>query len=80
MMNRLPVIIVVLSLIFFVTASIWSPSNQALDSYTLGYCAPVDPALQAELGKIDAGLRVKYGLTAAQTAVGLLDLNRLRWR
>ena len=60
------------------TNSISSPSNPALDQYTLGYDAPVDPALQSELEKIDAGLRAKYGMTTEQTAVGLLDLNTLR--
>jgi beta-lactamase class A len=77
-MNRLPTTALVLSLICFVTNSISSPSNPALDSYTLGYDAPVDPALQSGLEKIDASLRAKYGMTTEQTAVGLLDLNTLR--
>jgi beta-lactamase class A len=78
MMNRLITIGLVLSIIFFVTDSISSPSNPALDHYTLGYDALVNPALQLELEKIDAGLRAKYGMTTEQTAVGLLDLNTLR--
>jgi beta-lactamase class A len=78
MMNRLPTIALVLSIIIFVTNSISSPSNLVLDDYTIGYDAPVDPALQLELEKIDAGLRDKYGMTTEQTAVGLLDLNTLR--
>jgi beta-lactamase class A len=47
-------------------------------NYTLDYNAPVDPALQSQLEKIDAALRAKYGMTAEQTAVGLLDLQTLR--
>ena len=78
MMNRLPTIAHLLSIIFFVTNSISSPSNPVLDNYTLGYDAPVEPALQSALEKIDANLRAKYGMTAEQTAVGLLDLNTLR--
>jgi beta-lactamase class A len=78
MMNRLPIVALVLIIIFFVTASISSPSNQALDRYTLGYDTPVDSALQSGLEKIDANLRAKYGMTTEQTAVGLLDLNTLR--
>ena len=78
MMNRLPTIVLLLSTIFFVTASTSSPSNPALDQYTLGYDAPVDPALQSALEKIDSDLRAKYGMTTEQTAVGLLDLNTLQ--
>jgi beta-lactamase class A len=77
-MNRLPTTGLVLSLIFFVTTGISSPSDRALDRYTLGYDTPVDPALQSGLEQIDAGLRAKYGMTTEQTAVGLLDLNTLR--
>jgi beta-lactamase class A len=78
MMNRLPTIALALSTIIFVTNSFSSPSNPALDDYTLGYDTPVDPALQLELEKIDSDLRAKYGMTTEQTAVGLLDLNTLR--
>lgn len=77
-MNRLPAITLILSIILFVTAGISSTSDRAWNHYTLGYDAPVDPVLQAGLEKIDAGLRTKYGMTTAQTAVGLLDLNTLR--
>jgi beta-lactamase class A len=52
--------------------------NFNFQNYTLDYNTPVDPALQADLEKIDAALRAKYGMTTAQTAVGLLDLQTLR--
>ena len=52
--------------------------NQKFEHYVLDYNSPVDPKLQAELEKIDATLRVKYGMTPEQTEVGLLDLNTLR--
>ena len=34
---------------------------------------PLNPALQAKLEDIDAGLRTKWGMTTEQTAVGQLD-------
>lgn len=52
--------------------------NPTLQNYTLDYDTPVDPALQAQLEKIDATLRARYQMTPEQTAVGLLDLRRLR--
>ncbi len=47
------------------------------ENYTLSYDTPLDPALQARLEQIDATLRGKYGMTAEQAAVGVLDLRRL---
>lgn len=44
----------------------------------LDYDTPVDPALQARVESIDAALREKYGMTAEQTDVGVLDLRRPR--
>jgi beta-lactamase class A len=49
-----------------------------LDNYVLDYETPVDPALQARLEGLDARLRNKYGMTPAQTAVGVLDLKSFR--
>lgn len=43
-------------------------------SYTLDYHTPTDPALEARLEAIDTRLRVRFGMAAEQTAVGLLDL------
>jgi beta-lactamase class A len=54
------------------------PMNPDLKNYTLTYDSPIDDALQAQLGKIDAGLRAKYGMTTNQTSLGLLDLRTLR--
>lgn len=47
-------------------------------NYTLGHDTPVNAALQADLEGIDAALRAKLGMTAEQTAVGVLDLTTLR--
>lgn len=52
--------------------------NRKFDNYTLGYDAPVNPSLQANLEKIDGDLRGKYGMTTGQSAVGVLDLNTLQ--
>jgi beta-lactamase class A len=59
-------------------ATISSGVNRKFDNYTLDFTSPVNPALQAKLEKIDAGLREKFGLTQDQAAVGVLDLNTLR--
>ncbi len=50
----------------------------SLHQYTLDYSTPTDPAWQSELVRIDATLRAKYGMSAGQTAVGVLDLRSLR--
>lgn len=47
-------------------------------NYTLDYDTPMDPALQQHLEEIDTTLRARYGMTADQTAVGVLDLRTLR--
>ena len=54
------------------------PANRPFDSYVLDYSTPVDPTLQTQLESIDATLRAKYGISADQTNVGLLDLDHLR--
>jgi len=48
------------------------------ENFTLAHNTPVDPSLQARLEVIDAGLRTRHGMTTQQTAVGVLDLKRLR--
>src|SRR6266542_6372123 len=52
--------------------------KQGFERYTLDFETPVDAALQAEVEGIDARLRGKYDMTAEQSAVGVLDLSRLR--
>jgi len=52
--------------------------NPSFQNYALNYDSPVEPALQARVEAVDAGLRAKYGMTTEQTAVGVLDLNTLR--
>jgi beta-lactamase class A len=46
--------------------------------FVMNYDTPVDRGLQRRIEKIDARLRAKYGMTADQTDVGLLDLRRPR--
>jgi len=53
-------------------------TTPAFSHYTLNYDTPVNPALQAQLEKIDATLRATYDMIPAQTAVGVLDLQSLR--
>ncbi|PWU13924.1 MAG: hypothetical protein C5B50_18250 [Verrucomicrobia bacterium] len=50
----------------------------SFQNYVLAYDSPVDRGLQKALETFDADLRDKYGMTAEQTALGLLDLNGLR--
>jgi beta-lactamase class A len=46
--------------------------------YTLNYDTPVDVSLQARLVALDARLRTGLGMKTEQTAVGVLDLRKLR--
>src|ERR1043166_2364280 len=62
----------------FAADSITSPMSNSFATYTLSAATPTDPALQRALENIDVRLREKYGMTTNQTAVGLLDLQRLR--
>ncbi len=54
------------------------PGGAALSDYTLDFSTPVDPALQAQVEKIDASLRDKLGIPAGKTMVGVFDLNTCR--
>jgi beta-lactamase class A len=50
------------------------PATRPIDSITLDYNTPVDPALQSTIEKIDTELRDQFGMKSEQTAVGVLDL------
>lgn len=52
--------------------------NRSFQGYHLDYSTPTDSELQGKLEQIDVELRAQYGMTPAQTAVGLLDLKTLR--
>lgn len=54
------------------------PMNSALANLTLDYATPLDPALQSKVAAIDADLRRRHGMSAEQTAVGVLDLRTAR--
>lgn len=53
-------------------------SNVSMNSYLLDFQTPCDPSLQAGLETIDAKLRARHGMMTNHTAVGVLDLQRLR--
>lgn len=57
-----------------------TPSSSMSDfkTYTLGYDAPTDAKLQAQITAIDAKLRVQFGLATNEAAVGVLDLRHPR--
>jgi len=59
-------------------SSVSTPMNLSFRTYHLDYSAPLNADLQRELERIDADLRTQFGMTEAQTAVGLLDLKLLR--
>jgi len=53
-------------------------ASNSFSNYSLDYVTPVDTDLQAKVDAIDTRLRGQYGMTTNDTAVGLLDLQRLR--
>ncbi len=68
------------AMIFWAGNQVWAaPTMKSeLPNYILDFQTPVDPALQKELEALDDSLRARYGMTAEQTAAGLLDLQTLR--
>jgi beta-lactamase class A len=52
--------------------------SRALQDYMLDHSTPVDQLLQAKLERIDSELRTRFGISTNQTAVGVLDLDKLR--
>lgn len=52
--------------------------NRSFRTYRLDFSTAVDAPFQGDLEKLDARLRQEFGMTPAQTAVGLLDLKTLR--
>jgi beta-lactamase class A len=53
-------------------------NHEPFRQYELNYDTPADPVLQKQLEGVDSALRSKFEMTTAQTAVGVLDLRRLR--
>jgi beta-lactamase class A len=80
MTNRIPGLAIVLTTMILAAGCTSNPHHSPSDwqQFTLGYQTPVDSKLQAQLEKIDTELRDRFGMSTAQTAVGLLDLNTLR--
>src|SRR5688572_22468723 len=54
------------------------PSTQPYAKYILDFISRTDPALQAEIEKLDQSLRDRFAMTRDQTSVGVLDLRRER--
>jgi len=48
-------------------------TNRIID-YRVEYGTQTDPVLRAQIERIDASLRAKYGMSTEQSAVGLMDL------
>lgn len=71
-------VLLVVGLLVAGCSSVSNPMNHSFRSYRLDYSASVDASLQSDLEQIDARLRNEFGLTTAQTAVGVLDLKTLR--
>lgn len=55
-----------------------SQPRRPFDGFVLDQSTAVDPAFQAKLQEIDLVLRTKHNMSPEQTAIGVLDLNRLR--
>jgi beta-lactamase class A len=76
-----PIVILLLLTTILMLAGCVTPCPEikpSLEDFVLDYTTPCDPGLQRQLEAIDTGLREKYGMTTAQTAVGVLDLHNLR--
>jgi beta-lactamase class A len=75
---RLAISVVLLNESALSAVSSAPPMTNSFANYALSSTSPTDPDLQRALENIDARLRDKYGMTTNQTAVGVLDLRRLR--
>jgi beta-lactamase class A len=80
MTNRLLLVGALLTVMISATGCSTSSPKPAgkFNGYVLDHTTPVNGALQTKLEKIDFDLRAKFGMTAEQTSVGVLDLNSLR--
>ncbi len=52
--------------------------QETLETYTLDFSTPVDASLQLKIEVIDAELRSRFEMASEGSAVGVLDLNRIR--
>jgi beta-lactamase class A len=64
--------------IVLLLAGCMSVSPHQFQKFVLDYDTPADPDLQDALEHIDTDLRARYGMTAEQSDVGVLDLRNLR--
>src|SRR6478735_8746597 len=71
-------VLLVIGLLVAGCSSVSNPMNRAFRNYQLDYSASVEASFQSDLEQIDARLRNEFGMTTAQTAVGVLDLKTLR--
>jgi len=75
--NLLTIVAITMLAVAMAGCSSVTSEERAFQKYTLGFDAPVDPALQKQLTEIDADLRGRLGMTTEQAAVGVLDLRTL---
>lgn len=59
-------------------ASLGPDMKPSFANYVLDYDSPLNAPLQSEVVALDARLRARHGMTTEQTAVGVLDLRKLR--
>ena len=77
-MKTLVVVVFVHILAMASAAFAADPTTQPYAKFILDFISRTDPALQAEVEKLDQSLREKFAMTRDQTAVGVLDLRRER--
>jgi beta-lactamase class A len=61
----------------FSAVTVAASSVAGFKDYRLNFDSPTDPALQSTVEALDARLRERFGMTEAQTSVGVLDLKTL---
>jgi beta-lactamase class A len=72
------ILVIAMSSLLFASCTSTAAPSRSLKKYTLTYDTPTNARLQSELVKIDSTLRSKFSMTPEQTAVGVIDLKRLR--
>jgi beta-lactamase class A len=79
MQNLIVILLLFTGILLLTNCAAPSPdTNPSPENFVLDYTTPCNPDLQRQLEAIDNSLREKYGMTTAQTAVGVLDLQTLR--
>jgi beta-lactamase class A len=66
--------LMLVGVVFSLTAHAAPPASQPAAKFVITYDSPIDAGLQSRLEQIDKDSRARFGITDAQTAVGLCDL------